>query len=212
MKKVKFIAIIAVIALTLPGLKACKESGRSSEGMEDSMEMNNHSQHGSHGDGHETAMDGSALEQHTGFPSALLKQYLEIKNALAGDNSTEAAKAATGFNQLLDEMQPDSLPAEKQDEVVSILQQARIHSEQISAKGIAEQRENFAELSQSMISLVRLTGTEFTLYEQFCPMYSNNEGGAWLSTTEKIQNPYFGSSMLSCGAVRKEYSPNMQGN
>jgi hypothetical protein len=102
-------------------------------------------------------------------------------------------------------MQPDSLPAEKQDEVISILQQARIHSEQISAKGIAEQRENFAELSQSMINLVGITGTEFTLYEQFCPMYSDN-GGAWLSTTEKIQNPYFGSSMFSCGAVRKEYN------
>lgn len=208
MNKVKFTAIIAVSALTLPGLKACKESGKSSAGMEDNMEMNNHSQHGDHGDGHEheTAMDGSASEQHTGFPSALLKQYLEIKNALAGDNSAEAAKNARGFNKLLDEMQPDSLPAEKQDEVISILQQARIHSEQISAKGIAEQRENFAGLSQSMISLVSITGTEFTLYEQFCPMYSNNKGAAWLSTTEKIQNPYFGSSMFSCGAVRKEYN------
>ncbi len=57
-----------------------------------------------------------------------------------------------------------------------------------------------------MISMVALTGSHIPPYEQYCPMYNNNKGGVWLSSTEKILNPYFGSSMLRCGMVRGEYN------
>jgi hypothetical protein len=35
-------------------------------------------------------------------------------------------------------------------------------------------------------------------------MAMNNEGAYWLSTSEKIRNPYFGDQMLTCGSVKDE--------
>jgi hypothetical protein len=52
--------------------------------------------------------------------------------------------------------------------------------------------------------MVAITGTEMKIYEQFCPMYKNNEGGVWLSMNEEIRNPYFGDKMLKCGKVQRE--------
>ncbi len=36
----------------------------------------------------------------------------------------------------------------------------------------------------------------------FCPMVDNNKGAYWLSLSETIYNPYFGSKMLKCGSVK----------
>jgi len=32
-------------------------------------------------------------------------------------------------------------------------------------------------------------------------MANNGNGGDWLSSEKKIQNPYYGSDMMECGAV-----------
>jgi Cu(I)/Ag(I) efflux system membrane fusion protein len=42
------------------------------------------------------------------------------------------------------------------------------------------------------------------IYVQHCPMADNNKGADWLSTEKEIRNPYFGSSMLTCGEVTSE--------
>ena len=34
-----------------------------------------------------------------------------------------------------------------------------------------------------------------------CPMVEGGEGD-WVQTSQKINNPYFGKSMLSCGSVK----------
>ena len=52
--------------------------------------------------------------------------------------------------------------------------------------------------------MIAITGTDKKLYQDFCPMYNNNKGAQWLSTTEEIKNPYFGSKMMGCGKVQKE--------
>jgi len=57
-------------------------------------------------------------------------------------------------------------------------------------------------LSKDIMDMVAITGTENTLYQQFCPMYDG--GSAWLSMNEEIRNPYYGSKMLKCGKVQKE--------
>ena len=50
--------------------------------------------------------------------------------------------------------------------------------------------------------MVAITGTKNKLYQQFCPMY--DKGSAWLSTSNEVKNPYYGSKMLKCGKVQKE--------
>ena len=46
------------------------------------------------------------------------------------------------------------------------------------------------------------------VYIEFCPMANDNKGGYWLSTEEKIQNPYFGKKMLKCGEVKATIKTN----
>jgi Cu(I)/Ag(I) efflux system membrane fusion protein len=63
-------------------------------------------------------------------------------------------------------------------------------------------RKNFIALSDWMIQLTKsFKPHDETLYLQHCPMADNNKGADWLSREEPIVNPYFGSSMLSCGEV-----------
>lgn len=204
MSKLKFIAGIAAIALAFPGLNACKDGGKHEEGVKDDPGVNSNSQQDGQIQKEESA--GNMAARDKGFASQVIKQYLILKDALADDDSAQATKAAREFNQRLDAIDTEVLPQEKQDKAAGILEQARRHAERIAGNGIAGQREQFEQLSIHMISLVALTGSDIPLYEQYCPMYNDNKGGVWLSSTEKIQNPYFGSSMLRCGTVRREYN------
>ena len=92
----------------------------------------------------------------------------------------------------------------EQQELKDILEDAIEHAEHISESDMAHQREHFKILSKDVTDMVAITGTEMKIYEQFCPMYNNNEGGAWLSMNEEIRNPYFGDKMLKCGKVQRE--------
>ena len=39
---------------------------------------------------------------------------------------------------------------------------------------------------------------------EHCPMADNNRSADWLSLSDEIQNPYFGSAMLTSGEVKQE--------
>jgi membrane fusion protein, copper/silver efflux system len=58
-------------------------------------------------------------------------------------------------------------------------------------------------LSSHFIAAVQLFGIQKQVYRQFCPMANNDKGAFWLSLDEKINNPYYGSSMLTCGEVKE---------
>ena len=90
----------------------------------------------------------------------------------------------------------------QQSDLKDIVEDAVEHAEHISESDIAHQREHFKVLSKDVTDMVAITGTENTLYQQFCPMYDG--GSAWLSTSKDVKNPYYGSKMLTCGKVQKE--------
>jgi Cu(I)/Ag(I) efflux system membrane fusion protein len=48
-----------------------------------------------------------------------------------------------------------------------------------------------------------------SIYVQHCPMANNGDGGDWLATENKIQNPYYGDEMMECGRVLEEIKPAM---
>lgn len=74
-----------------------------------------------------------------------------------------------------------------------------------SAKDIAAQRTAFTSLSNDVIALFKHASlSKGTIYVQHCPMANKGEGGDWLSSEKKIQNPYYGSEMMECGAVLEE--------
>ncbi|MBC7616544.1 MAG: DUF3347 domain-containing protein [Pedobacter sp.] len=75
----------------------------------------------------------------------------------------------------------------------------------VTAKDIATQRKAFTSLSADVIALFKHAAfSNGTIYVQHCPMANNGNGGDWLSSEKKIQNPYYGSEMMECGAVLEE--------
>lgn len=132
----------------------------------------------------------------------VLADYMALKDALVKTNKGEAAKAGKKLNNTLSEFDVSSYTAEQQKELKDIIEDAKEHAAHIGKSEMDHQREHFKILSKDIIDMVAITGTENTLYQQFCPMYDG--GGAWLSMNKDIKNPYYGSKMLTCGKVQKE--------
>lgn len=118
--------------------------------------------------------------------------YLILKDALVATNIAEAKTAAKKLGALLKGYAGCETTA---------ITAAKIEN----AKDIVAQREAFTSLSTDVIALFKHASlTSGTIYVQHCPMANNGEGGDWLASENKIQNPYYGSEMMECGAVLEE--------
>lgn len=122
--------------------------------------------------------------------SPLIEGYMDIKDALVNDKPLEVQEEA---KDLLDESD-----IKQHKEVESVLVNLSNTSD------LAEQRKYFAELSQQLYQALQgnLKADE-TLYWNHCPMAMGGDGANWLSTTEKISNPYMGQKMPGCGSVQE---------
>ena len=70
---------------------------------------------------------------------------------------------------------------------------------------ISTARNHFIALSEQVIQLAKqFKPKDQTFYVQSCPMANENKGATWLSSEDKVLNPYFGASMLTCGAVEEK--------
>jgi len=136
--------------------------------------------------------------------SAVLDAYLDIKNALAADDQSAAAEAGSQLEKQAAAMDVNDIDDPSQmKEVKEILDVVKEHGEHIAESKIEHQREHFAMLEKDLKDLIKVVGTDRPLYEQYCPMYDNNKGGSWLSTSDQIQNPLLGSKMPRCGEVQQ---------
>lgn len=135
---------------------------------------------------------------------AILTDYFNLKDALVNDDNGKAKELGNTLAKSLKAFDASNYSDNEQSELKDIIEDATEHAEHISESDINHQREHFKILSKDVTDMVAITGTDKKLYEQFCPMYNNNEGGAWLSMNKEIRNPYFGSQMLKCGKVQRE--------
>ncbi|PAW95165.1 hypothetical protein CKK33_17335 [Mucilaginibacter sp. MD40] len=136
----------------------------------------------------------------------LLDNYLQLKNALAADNSNQAATAGKALAQGFEKFDQTALNAAQKKSFADIEGDAKEMAEHIgkSAGNLPHQREHFEMLSQDMVDLVKLLGAGQPLYVDHCPMYNHNKGANWLSETEAIKNPYLGAQMPTCGSIKEE--------
>lgn len=75
----------------------------------------------------------------------------------------------------------------------------------VSAKDIKSQRAAFTSLNVELIPVFKHAELKAgAIYLQHCPMANNGDGGDWLSSEKKIQNPYYGDEMMECGRVVEE--------
>ena len=73
-----------------------------------------------------------------------------------------------------------------------------------NSEDIAVQRKSFALFSDALYKSIKTLGIGGRpVYYDYCPMADNNKGAYWLSAEKEIKNPYFGSSMLTCGSVKE---------
>lgn len=123
---------------------------------------------------------------------SIFDKYLLVKDALVASRFDDAKKTADQLRVALE----DQEGCESTSVIAKNL---------ASAKDVTEQRKHFTALSSDLIAMFKHASLkEGVMYVQHCPMANKGKGGDWLSAEKKIQNPYYGSEMLECGAVIEE--------
>lgn len=132
--------------------------------------------------------------------------YLKLKNALVASDRKAASDAATALAERVSGITTGDLKGnalgfweEKRDVLVE-------HSRALGqSDNIGAQRKDFVYLSEALIRTIASFGAaKGLLYIDYCPMANSDSGAYWLSETAEIRNPYYGSSMLTCGEIVKE--------
>ena len=119
--------------------------------------------------------------------------YLEVKDALVKTDPEAASMASSTLASLSGSLEGDNWGTVHQ-----------LASEMAKQSDVKRQREAFQKLSEEIYNKVKESGSEATLYKQYCPMAFDNTGAYWLAGEKEINNPYFGDMMLRCGRVEEE--------
>jgi hypothetical protein len=195
MKKARVTTAIMVMAFVSLTAMSCKDSKNEESAAPMSREI--------HQENVSDKSDEMAMSDvQNSDAKQILADYMALKNALVATNKEDAAKAGKKLESTLNGFDVSSYTVEEQTELKDIIADAKEHAEHIGKSEMDHQREHFKTLSKDIMDMVAITGTENTLYQQFCPMYDG--GSAWLSMEKEIRNPYYGSKMMACGKVQKE--------
>lgn len=120
---------------------------------------------------------------------AIYDGYIALKDALVSTKFEDAQKTAAALKTDLANYKGCESTAIIADKIAT-------------SKDIAAQRKEFTSLSNDVIALFKHADiVKGSIFVQHCPMANNGDGGDWLSTEEKIQNPYYGDEMMECGRV-----------
>jgi hypothetical protein len=127
----------------------------------------------------------SAFTQNT---SNLLNKYISVKNALVNSDDKETRIAINIFFQTI-----------KSEENFTQKSELLKATEKLNkASNIEKQKAVFNDVSIEIWKLVKNSDkVNQAVYYQYCPMKKTY----WLSYEKDIKNPYYGSSMLTCGKV-----------
>ncbi len=126
--------------------------------------------------------------------------YFGLKDALTKDDASTASEKAKELFKAIDKVKMDKMSAAEHTVWMKLQQKLSYDAEHI--KGTTElehQREHFVALSKNMYELIKVFKSDQPVYYQHCPMANEGKGADWLSTEEKINNPYMGKSMPTCG-------------
>ena len=150
----------------------------------------------------QTQQDASSKSEQK-INSPIVASYLQIEDALVKDDGDAAAKAGKELANGFKSFDVSTLNQDQKSSFSKIKDDAIENAEHISENSgkIEHQREHFKMLSEDMYTMVKYVDAKQKLYKINCPMYKN--GSYWLSTTEDIKNPFYGTKMSGCGSVKE---------
>jgi Protein of unknown function (DUF3347) len=133
--------------------------------------------------------------------NAVLKSYLDIKNALSADNGKAANDAAKSFTAALKAVPAGQMDDKQKAVWQQYAEKLRFDGEHISeSAAIAHQREHFGSLSANIYAVMKaFKDNDVVLYQQYCPMVKKT----WVSESSAIKNPYLGKKMGDCGVTKE---------
>ncbi|MFA6945365.1 MAG: DUF3347 domain-containing protein [Pedobacter sp.] len=139
-----------------------------------------------------TLLQTSFAQDESAKITEILTQYYAVKDALVNGNGNLAAARAGEFVKIAGSVDHKILPEAIR---TSLLRDAAAITQ---IKDLKKQREYFSAFSDNMAALAKSTKlSSAPVYIAYCPM----KKASWLSNSSAIKNPYYGSSMLTCGKV-----------
>lgn len=143
--------------------------------------------------------------QHNDHLETLLSEYLDMKEVLVNDNFEGAksslqnfAEEVTSSHEMNHHPEHANMHQVHHNAMLSAVESAS------NAENIDQFRNSFDEISAELIKAVKNQGIDTDLHIQFCPMADNGNGARWLSENKKIENPYYGTMMSTCGSLEEQ--------
>jgi Cu(I)/Ag(I) efflux system membrane fusion protein len=136
---------------------------------------------------------------------AVFSDYISLKVQLVNSDAIASAEAATKLHENLEKVDMSLVSGDAHLEWMKDLEVLEKTSQAIAdEQSLENQRILFSPLSDQLYNTLSRFQVNVKAYRQYCPMAMNYEGAYWISTSEKIRNPYFGDQMLTCGSVKEE--------
>jgi len=121
---------------------------------------------------------------------SVFDNYLKIESALANDSIGVVAANASAIGN-----------AVRVDSMKMLSPEIAAQADALAkTKDLASARAVFKRLSKSLIQYLNDHNVSGAYVEVYCPMAK----ASWLQTGDKIDNPYLGASMRSCGDIQKK--------
>lgn len=124
--------------------------------------------------------------------------YFTVKDALIKSDSKLTSAKAKDLLTAITAVKMDKLKSSEHTVWMKVVKKLTADAKSISATtDLKKQRDTFKSLSKSTYDLIKVSSPEQPIYKQYCPMADAD----WLSKEKAVKNPYYGSSMLTCGNV-----------
>ena len=134
------------------------------------------------------AAPAAATFQASDAMKAIVGSYLEIHARLAADKTDGITASAANIAKTASAMGERGAAIAKAAKAVE------------DAGDLKAARDAFGPLSEAVIAAAQAEGMQgLGVKQAFCPMVKRS----WLQKEDKIRNPYYGTSMLECGEIKK---------
>ncbi|WP_291142335.1 DUF3347 domain-containing protein [Flavobacterium sp. UBA7680] len=124
--------------------------------------------------------------------------YFTVKDALIKSDAKATSAKAKDLLDAITAIKMDKLKSDEHTAWMKVVKKLTADAKSISTTtDLKKQRETFKSLSKNTYTLIKVSKSTDVVYKQYCPMADAD----WLSKEKAVKNPYYGSSMLTCGNV-----------